>query len=59
MEVSNSPGISQQKINDLLQTFEFICAYIDYLLILTKDTDHVEKLELTLNKFKTLEFNII
>ena len=41
-------------MNDLFHGFEFICAYIDDLLILTEGywTDHVKKLELTLNKTK-------
>ena len=36
----------QQKMNDLFRGFEFICAYIDDLLIPTKGdwTDHVQKL---------------
>ena len=54
MEFANSPDIFQQKINDLFNGFEFIQAYIDDLLILTKGywTDHVQKLERTLNKLK-------
>ena len=36
MGVSNSPDISQHETNDLFRVFEFICAYIDNLLILTK-----------------------
>ena len=41
-------------MNNLFQGFEFIRACIDGLLILTKVywTDHVHKLELTLNKLK-------
>ena len=54
MGVSNSPDIFQQKRNDLFHGFEFISAYIYDLLISTKGdwTDHVHKLELTLNKLK-------
>ena len=39
-------------MNDLLHGFEFIRAYIDDLLLLTKRywTDHLYKMELTLNK---------
>ena len=46
MGVDNSPDILQQKMNDLFHGFEFICAYIDELLILTKGNwiDHVQKL---------------
>ena len=36
MGVINLPDIFQQKMIDLFQLFEFICAYIDALLILTK-----------------------
>ena len=41
-------------MNELFDGFEFICTYIDDLLILTKGdwTDRVQKLELTLNKLK-------
>ena len=51
MGVANSPDIFQQKMNDLFNGFKFICVYIYDLLILTKGdcTDHVHKLELTLN----------
>ena len=54
MGVADSPDIFQQKMNNLFQGFEFIPAYIDDLLILTKGdwTDHVQNLELTLNKLK-------
>ena len=31
-----SPDIFQQKMNELFHVFEFICAYINYLLVLTK-----------------------
>ena len=62
MGVANLPDIFQQKINDLFHIFEFIRAYIDGLLVLTKGhwTDHVHKLESMLNKLKVkwLKFNI-
>ena len=51
-------------MNDLFHgfEFEFICAYIDDILILTKVccTDHIQNLELTLNKLKEkgLKFSI-
>ena len=52
----------QQKMHDLFYGFEFIPAYIDDLLMLTKGdrTDHIHNLELTLNKLKGkgLNFNI-
>ena len=42
------------EMNYLFLGFEFICAYIDDMLILTNGDwiDHVQKLELTLNKLK-------
>ena len=52
MGFANSPDIFEQKMNDLFHGFEFIRAYIDDILILTKGgwTDHLQKLELPLNK---------
>ena len=46
MGVANSPKNFQQKMNDLFHIFEFIRAYIDDILILTKGywTDHIYKL---------------
>ena len=62
MGVANSTDIFQHKMNELFHGFEFIRAYIDYLLIITKRdwTDHVQALELTLNKLteKGLKCNI-
>ena len=61
MGVSNSPENSQHKMNDLFQGFEFICEYMDKLLIPTKGdwTYHVQKLERTLNKLKEVDPNVI
>ena len=62
MGFSNYPEISQQKMNDLFHGCESISAYIDEPMILKKGdwTDHVQKLELTLNKLKEklLKFNL-
>ena len=54
MGVAISPDVFQQKMNELFYGFEFFCAYMDDLLILTKGywTYHVQKSELTLNKLK-------
>ena len=54
MAVDNSPDIFQQKMDDLFHGFEFIRSYTYDLLILTKGdcTDHVHRLQLTLNKLK-------
>ena len=49
-------------MNDLFNWFEFICAYIEEMLILTKRDwiDHLQKAELMLNilKEKELKCNI-
>ena len=62
MRVANSPDIFQQLMDYLFRGFEFICMYIDEFLVLTKGywVDHVQKLELTLNKLneKLLKCNI-
>ena len=54
MGVANLPDIPQQKIDDLFHEFEFIRAYIYEPLILPIGdwTDHVQKLELLVNKLK-------
>ena len=54
MGVANSPDIFQQKMNSLFHGFEFIHAYIDGLLIPTKEywSNSIQKLKLTLNKLK-------
>ena len=62
MGIADSPYIFQQKMNYLFHGFNFIYAYMDDLLILTKVDckDHAQNLELTLNKLKGkgLKFNI-
>ena len=62
MGVANLSDIFQQKMNDLFHGFEFICAYIYDLLILTKRycTDHIHNLEITFNKLKggVLKFDV-
>ena len=54
MGVSNSLDIFQERMNRIFRGFEFIRAYIDDLLIITKSdwSDHLEKLERTLRKLK-------
>ena len=46
MPVSNSPEIFKEKMNKMFCGFEFIWAYIDDLLVITKDDwyDHLENL---------------
>ena len=50
----NSPDIFQEKMSELFSGFEFVRAYIDDLLILTKDSfqDHLSKLRRVLIKLK-------
>ena len=52
MGVSNSLDILKEKANEMFCGFEFIWAYIDELLIITKGhwSYHLEKSELTLQK---------
>ena len=54
MGVSNSSEISQEKMNKIFPGFEFIQAYINDLLIITKVdwSDNLEKLELNLQNIK-------
>ena len=54
MGVSNSPDIFQDKMKKMFHGFEFIQAYINDLLLITKSywSDHLEKLERTFQKLK-------
>ena len=54
MVFANSSDIFQHKMNYLFHGFDFIHAYIDEILVLTKRswTYHVQKLESTINKLK-------
>ena len=54
MGLSNSPDIFQEKMAELFSGFEFVRAYIDDLLCLTKGTwdDHLNKLEQVLTKIR-------
>ena len=47
MGLCNSPDIFQEKMNELFMGLDFVRAYIDDLLCITKGTfdDHLEKLE--------------
>ena len=47
MGLCNSPDIFQEKMNELFEGLDFVRAYIDDLLCLSKGTfeDHLEKLE--------------
>ena len=57
MGVSNYLDIFQDKMNEMFHEFDFIRAYINDLLIITKGdrSDHLEILELTPQKIKDNE----
>ena len=50
MGLCNSPDIFQEKMNKLFAGFEYVCAYIDDLLIITKGSfkDHLKHLDTVL-----------
>ena len=54
MGLCNSPDIFQERMSSLMQDLEYVRAYIDDLLILTKSnwTDHLDKLEKVLAKLQ-------
>ena len=62
MGVSCSPDIFQSKINELLGDLEYIRAYLDDVLVLSKGTfkDHLQKVRVVLERFqrKGLRVNI-
>ena len=45
MGLCNSPDIFQEKMSELMEGLEYICTYIDDLLIISKDSfeDHLSK----------------
>ena len=55
MDVSNSLGIFQEKVNEMFQRFEFIRAYIDDLLLVIKGYwyDHLKNWNLRYKILKT------
>ena len=59
MGIYNSPNIFQEKMNEMFGGFEFIRAYIDGLLIITKGdwSDYLNKTERFLQKLKENELN--
>ena len=52
MGLCNSPNIFQEKMNELMEGLEFVRAYLDDLLIVTKGSfqDHLDKLEQVLTR---------
>lgn len=54
MGLCNSPDIFQEKMSDLMRGLEFVRAYIDDLLVLTKGNfdEHLDNLELVLQRLQ-------
>ncbi len=54
MRLCNSPDIFQEKMSDLMHHLEFVRAYIDDILCITKDTfqDHLSKLHEVLHHLR-------
>ncbi|MHA7865811.1 reverse transcriptase family protein, partial [Flagellimonas marinaquae] len=54
MGLCNSPDIFQEKMGELMQDLEFVRAYIDDLLVITKSSfdDHLSKLEVVLQRLQ-------
>ena len=54
MVVCNFPDIFQEKMNEMFRRIEFIIAYTNKLLIITKGdwSNHLDKLELVLTNIK-------
>jgi len=50
MGICNSPNIFQEKISELMSGLEFVCAYLDDLLIITKSdwTNHINSVRIVL-----------
>ena len=61
MGVSNSPGIFQEEMKKMFCGFEFIRAYINDLLIITKGdiSDHLDKLGKYFRNLKTMGLSAI
>ena len=54
MGVAGSPDIFQEKMSALMSTLEYVFAYIDDLLIISRDSfeNHLEKLEVVLTRLR-------
>ena len=61
MGIAGSPDIFQAKMSELMMALEYVKAYLDDLLIISKKTlkDHLEKLRVVLTKLRLagLKFN--
>ena len=54
MGLCNSPDIFQEKMGELMADLEFVRAYIDDLIILTKDTweNHLQQLKVVFTRLR-------
>ena len=60
MGLCNSPDIFQEKMNELFSGFDYVQAYIDYLLVITKGSfnDHLSHLDRVLEKLEEASLKI-
>ncbi len=60
MGLCNSPDIFQEKMGELMADLEFVRAYIDDLIILTKDTweNHLDQLKIVLQRLQNAGLKI-
>jgi hypothetical protein len=60
MGIAGSPGIFQGKMLDLMETFEYVRAYLDDLLCISKLSleNHLEKLEKVLRQLQDAGLNV-
>ena len=60
MGIAGSPDIFQSKMTELMATLEFVRAYIDDLLCITKGTleDHLAKLDLVLSRLQDANLKV-
>jgi Reverse transcriptase (RNA-dependent DNA polymerase) len=60
MGIANAPDIFQSKINQLMEGLDYVRAYLDDILIVTKNTfeDHLNKLETVLQRLHTADLKI-
>jgi len=61
MGIANSPDIFQSKINQLMEGLDYVRAYLDDILIVTKNTydDHLNKLDTVLQKLHAANLKIM
>ena len=60
MGIANSPDIFQSKINQLMEGLDYVQAYLDNILIVTKNTydDHLNKLDTVLQRLHAANLKI-